>query len=526
MERYDIVLTTDRCMMSNHHGKEFIGFMATGPAIGLPEKLWMWIACPKMKVDSIGRPWQAPYGLRKIEAKLVDEGFKAAIIDPDYLHLHLKHAKVLLLSHHDYFALGPPSSEWWFITRREPVNRKSFIALMEKPEIREAKKRGLKIIAGGPAAWQWLWNEDLWAKWGVDTVFDGEGERLVVDLVERALNNEPLPRYIYAGPRDTPGLDELSVIKGASVNGLVEIMRGCPRGCKFCSVTLRPLRMIPLEFIEKEIIVNVKNGVDAGILHSEDVLLYGADGVKPRPEPLFKLHEVALRHYKGLAWSHASLAAIVYAERNYKLVSRLTDYIYSHANQDYLGVEVGIETGSVRLAKIIMPAKAAPYPAEQWPEIVEEAFQIMHDNRIVPAATLILGLPEENEDDVYATLELLDRLKHYRSLIVPMFFVPMGYLKNKDWFKDIHVTRAHIEVMVACLKHSLKWAYDIMNSFYMKGPQYVLARALLKLFLLYVKWKTRDLEKLIASRFGVQLGSRDEQSHLQRSHGTPQPLPA
>ncbi len=508
MEHYDIVLTVDRCMMSNHHGKEFIGFMATGPAIGLPEKIWKWIACPKMKTDKIGRPVEAPYGMRKIEAKLIDEGFKAAIIDPDYLHLHLKHAKVLMLSHHDYFALGPPSSEWWLVTKKEPVNRKSFISFMERPEIREAKARGVKIIAGGPAAWQWLWNEDYWAKWGIDTVVDGEGERVVVELVERALNDEPLPRYVYAGPRESPSIGEISVIKGASVNGLVEIMRGCPRGCKFCSVTLRPLRFIPYDIIESEIKVNVAHGVKAGILHSEDVLLYGADGVKPRPEPLLKLHEIALRHYRGLAWSHASLAAIVYAEQKHKLVSRLTDYIYSKTDQNYLGVEVGIETGSVRLAKIIMPAKAAPFPAEKWPEVVEEAFKIMHENRIVPAATLILGLPEEKEEDVIATLELLDRLKDYRSLIVPMFFVPMGFLKNKDWFKDVNVTEAHIMVMRKTLEHSLRWAYNIMNEFYMKGPQYLIARALLKTFLLYVKWKTRNIDDIIAKRFKAKLSAK------------------
>jgi len=33
-EKIDIILTTDRTMMSNHHGKEFLGFMATGPPIG------------------------------------------------------------------------------------------------------------------------------------------------------------------------------------------------------------------------------------------------------------------------------------------------------------------------------------------------------------------------------------------------------------------------------------------------------------------------------------------------------------
>ena len=40
-EGFEVVITSDRTMMSNHHGKEFIGFMATSPAIGMPERLWM-----------------------------------------------------------------------------------------------------------------------------------------------------------------------------------------------------------------------------------------------------------------------------------------------------------------------------------------------------------------------------------------------------------------------------------------------------------------------------------------------------
>jgi len=493
---YDIVITTDRTMMSNHHGKEFLGFLATGPAIGVPEKLWMWLAAPKPRVDEEGRPIEAPYGLRKVEAKLIDAGYRAAIIDPDHIGRYLDTMKVLLIGHHDFFAYCPPSSEWWMLTGKEPVNRVSFKNFMESPVIRKAKEKGVKIIVGGPAAWQWLWELGSWRKWGVDTVIDGEAERVIVDLVEKALNNEPLPDYIYVGPYDSPSIDEIPVIKGASVNGLVEIMRGCPRGCKFCSVTLRPLRFIPLDKILEEIKVNLSHGVKGAILHSEDVLLYGGDGVKPRPEPLLKLHNEVRKLVPGeLAWSHVSLAAVKYAEEKHRLVSRIMDIVLT--GQSFIGVEVGIETGSPRLAKIIMPAKSAPYPPEQWPDIVEDAFRIMHENSIVPAATIILGLPEERPEDVVATIELLDRLKPYRSIIVPMFFVPMGALKNRDWFRRTGLRSEHVELMMKTLDHALYWAQDIMNKFYLKEPYLMPVRIGLKLFLSYVKWKIRKYKPII-----------------------------
>lgn len=82
---YEIILTTDRTMMSNHHGKEFLGFITTAPPIAMPEALWMFISSPKVKVDRDGRPREAPYGMRKIEAILQEHGFNAAIIDPDHL---------------------------------------------------------------------------------------------------------------------------------------------------------------------------------------------------------------------------------------------------------------------------------------------------------------------------------------------------------------------------------------------------------------------------------------------------------
>jgi len=485
--------------MSNHHGKEFLGFIATGPPISMPEKLWLYICAPKVKVDDQGRPVEAPYGLRKIEAALQNAGFNAAVVDPDHLNKHLDSVKAILIGHHDFFAYGPPSSEWWSITGIEPVNRRSFIRLMNSPVVREAKRRGAKIIVGGPAAWQWLYELELAEKWGVDTIVDGEGEKVIVELIEKVLRGEDLPRYVYVGVDNVPRVEEIPVIRGASVNGLVEIMRGCPRGCRFCSVTLRPLRFIPLEKILTEVEVNVKAGTRGIILHSEDVLLYQADGVRPRPDPVLKLHEEVIKRIgekKSFAWAHVSLAALKYAEENYKLVSKLTQEIVLNEHRRILGVEVGIETGSSRLAREIMIGKSKPYPVEAWPQIVEDAFRIMHENMIVPAATVILGIPGETSDDVVKTVELIERLRPYRSIIVPMFFVPMGALKTNKWFLRDHLKPEHVEALKIMFEHTVYWAEDILR-LYMASPIYLPVRFLLRYFMIYVKWKVKKLESAI-----------------------------
>jgi hypothetical protein len=47
--------------------------------------------------------------------------------------------------------------------------------------------------------------------------------------------------------------------------------------------------------------------------------------------------------------------------------------------------------------------------------------------------------------------------------------------------------------MLKTLYHSLYWAEDIMNRFYMRGARYLPARILLKAFMRYVKHKVDNL---------------------------------
>ncbi|HKM59795.1 MAG TPA: radical SAM protein, partial [Candidatus Bathyarchaeia archaeon] len=279
-------------------------------------------------------------------------------------------------------------------------------------------------------------------------------------------------------------------IVNPSVNGLVELGRGCCRGCEFCNVTLRPLRWSPLDKIVREIAVNVESGKQRVIcLHSEDVMLYGSQNAVPDDEKLIKLHEAVMSRVNTISWSHCSLAAVASKPQ---LVAKLSEIILQ--KQAWWGAEIGLETGSARLAKRIMPAKAFPFKAEEWPEVAAQGFGIMHDHKLIPAATLIVGLPEETEDDIIKTVELLDDVKDCRSLIVPLFFVPLGRLKNKDWFREAQVNKLHEELMFKCAEHCLRWVDNILDiSFMDKGYRAPLKQAY-KVFAGLIKRQIRNVE--------------------------------
>lgn len=473
----DILLTADRTLMSNHHGLEFLGFGTTVPPNFVPEWFYKFLFFPPIKCKD-GIPIEAPYGLRKIEAQLIKEGFDVLTVDPDHLSEYIDGAKVLGIHVMDPFGLGPSSTTFTSILKTgEPYNAKYFRLLLEKPEVVRAKRRGLKIIVGGPGVWQFKLRPDFVDEHGIDCIIDGEAEKVVGKIFKIALEGGELPKYIEVPLKDSPELDEIPEIVNPSVNGLIEIGRGCPRGCKFCSVTLKPLRWYPYEKVEREVLVNVRGGVRGCILHAEDVLLYGSRGVIPNEEKVLKLHQVVKKHVKSLAWSHCSMAAVAAAPR---LVRKLSEIIL--ADQNWWGAEVGIETGSPELARKVMSAKAAPFKPEQWPEVVKFAAGIMNDYNLVPACTLITGLPEETEDDVIKTIELVDDLKDFRSLIVPLFFVPMGKLKDKDFFKAEQMTELQMELLARCLRHDLYWAKEFMGE-YLKGVK----KVLYPFFLLFIK---------------------------------------
>jgi radical SAM superfamily enzyme YgiQ (UPF0313 family) len=481
-----IILTADQTLMSDYHHNEFLGFGTCAPPNIIPDWLYRWLFFPPIKTLN-GIPVAAPYGLRKIEAQLLGEGFDVSTVAPNHLKEYVGEAKVLGIHVMDPFGLGPASTTLAFILKKEPFLAQCFRALLNNSEIKEAKKRGLKIIVGGPGVWQFRYRPKFVAEHGIDCIVEGEAEKVIGKIFHAALNGENLPQYYEVDVKETPSLEEIPDIAGPSVNGLVEVGRGCCRGCEFCSVTLRPLRWHPYEKILREIDVNMKIGnINWSCLHAEDVMLYGSKNTLPNDEKLIKLHELVVKRCESICWSHCSLAAVASKP---KFFSKIAEIIQQ--KQPWWGAEIGIETGSPDLVKKVMPAKAHPFKSEQWPEVVRTGMGLMHDNKLIPACTLIVGAPEETEDDVIKTIELMDDLKDVRSLIVPLFFVPMGRLKDEQWFKEAQMGELHKELLIKCAEHDFHWVEKLID-LSVAGKWYAnILRSSYKIFARIAKYKAK-----------------------------------
>ncbi|MDH5482921.1 MAG: B12-binding domain-containing radical SAM protein [Candidatus Bathyarchaeota archaeon] len=454
----EILLTADRTLMSDYHHNEFIGFGTCAPPNFIPNWLYGRLFFPPIKTKR-GIPIAAPYGLRKIEAQLLGEGFDALTVDPDHIREYINEAKVLGIHVMDPFGLGPASSTLAAIFKKEPFLAQYFRILMEKTEIKKAKRRGLKIIVGGPGVWQFRFRPRFVKEYGIDCIIEGEAEKVIAKIVRAAFNDGTLPQYYTTGIQEIPRLEEIPDIVNPSINGLIEAGRGCCRGCEFCSVTLRPLRWYSYEKILREIDVNIKIGrITWCCLQAEDIMLYGSKNTLPDEDKLIRLNELAVKKCEGLSWSHCSLASIASKP---KLFSEVSEIILR--KQPWWGAEVGIETGSPELAKKVMPAKAHPFKPEEWPKVVRTGMGLMHDNKLIPACTLIVGTPEETESDLIKTIELMDDLKDIRSLIVPLFFVPLGRLKDEGWFKEAQLTQLHKELLIKCFEHDFHWIDNLID---------------------------------------------------------------
>ena len=473
--------------MSDFKLNPFQAFTGGFPTGIVPRSLLRKYLYPPVPNNGDGTAKYASYGIRKIEALLIREfgAQNVAVVHPNNLKKVVgPKTKVIGISSMEPAGTGFVSRTYTSFVGfgGEPIAAAEFRDLINKPILR---KWGAKIILGGSGAWQ-IHRAKLQRNYGIDCIIMGEGEKTALKIFRMAVNGEELPQVVETEPPDP---EEIPCIMHPSIFGTVEITRGCGRGCKFCSPTSRRRYSFPLERILKEVKLNAKNGTKMIILGSEDIFLYQSkEKFLPNREAIVELIEsiAAVPGVKYIQPAHASLAPVVYdptiVEEIGPILLEKSRWVTNGTKHS--SVEIGIETGSIRLMNEHMKGKMLPYKPEEWHDIVTKGIEIMNENRIWPLATLIIGLPGETEKDTTATLELLDKLRHRKVFYVPLLFTSEEdcMLKEARHMDLKHLTPLQWELIATCWKRNIE-------VFGREGNPWKMKIGVLIAYSVYYRWK-------------------------------------
>jgi len=474
IEGVPIVLAASRAEANEYDDNPFAAFICTFPkklsGYALREHL------SNLETNEDGSAKRTIYGLRKVESMLIDEfGAENVVVSHlDNLDKFIgKNTKVVGISTMDPMGLAYVSTTYNSLIGfgGEALNASEFEKLVNHPSIKKYKP---KVIVGGQGAWQ-VSEAKVQEKFGIDTLFHGEGEQDLVKVFNKIMNNGELSKSFQA---QKPSRRNVPLIKNAASYGMVEIMRGCGRGCHFCSPTMRTRHSFPIDHIMKEVKVNIDSGSKSIFTVTEDIFLYKCKkNFVPNTKEVVKLYKTIAK-YPGvdhILLSHASFAPILYDE---KLLDELSPILLEKTRwkpstsnsykKAFVSVEMGIETGSVRLMKKHMKGKALPFSVDNWPEIVVEAIGKMNDYDWWPLCTIMTGQPDETEDDVIATINLIDDLRAHNAKMfyTPVLFIPLkeAVLGNQRRTNLDGLTELQWEVISRCWRNNIDfWAPDMQK---------------------------------------------------------------
>jgi radical SAM superfamily enzyme YgiQ (UPF0313 family) len=510
-----VVLSADRTLMSPYRGISLASFFGCAPALDVNRNhntFWYHVlgqqVTPKVLFDFIcnpieqtnGRANYAPYGLRKVEAALVRDGYsrdQVVVAHPDHIEKFIgPETEVVGTYEMDPLGMGPVTMT--FTYGRKQMSYDEFYSRDLHQRIVAAKRRNgskAKILAGASGTWQYNYDPakieeyDLYGivegdLGGIGPEIDGTGGRFFdalingemetanpfkktefkVEIKEFARNGRKYHgRFIHCW--DQPSVDEIPNILNPSMHGQVEVMRGCGRGCKFCDVTLRPLRYYPVEKVQQEIEINMKyGGLKNAWVHSDDIFVYG---LNPRTTKNMQPNREAIEElFKGIMATgvehtnptHGTLAGAIADERLIPNVSK----IIRASTSNHIGIQCGFETGSIRLIGKYADRKLAPYQPAEWHWVVKTAVKTLNENFWVPAFTIIMGLNnDETPEDSWETIRLIHELENEQPdskfTVTPLTFVPIGLLEKSEFF-DIGNTMdaPKLGVMYKTWQHNFK----------------------------------------------------------------------
>jgi hypothetical protein len=362
-----------------------------------------------------------------------------------------------------------------FGSSKEPINsyyaKKLFYQLKESPH-----RQSFKVIVGGSGGWQ-IVNTNTFEELSVDCVVDGRSESVqTLELFRKAISGEDLPRQLEVShPRTRDGL---LVPNKRTTFGVVEMTTGCGRRCNFCMPDLNPQLDMPKEKIMTAVRANVEQGNTQISLATEDMFIWGQVGTStpfyfPNREALLDLYSSILgmpgvNHH---VLSHATMAPSVVDPKLIEQLSALMldkspvriPQVSSHPEGRVLSPLIGMETASVRMAKMIMPGKSAPFPIDEWPSVLIRGLEVLNKNNWFPVITLMVGNPGETDEDVKATLDVVYEIERRKlfAILVPSIFTPLNDTRMADKHgteETRDMTPLQWQLIMKCWKMSLNRA--------------------------------------------------------------------
>jgi radical SAM superfamily enzyme YgiQ (UPF0313 family) len=510
-----VVLAADRTLMSPYRGISLASFFGCAPALdtnrtrnSILYRILGNQVTPRLLFDFICNPIEntnghanyAPYGLRKVESSLIRDGYKredVVVAHPDYIEQFIgPETEVVGTYEMDPLGMGPVTMT--FTYGRKQMSYDEFYNRELHYRINAAKAKNgskAKVIAGASGTWQYNYDPAKIDEYGLYGIvegdlggigpeIDGAGRRFFDALINGEMENAnpfkktefkiEIKEFTRNGKNyhgrfihywDEPPVDEIPNIVNPSMHGMTEVMRGCGRGCKFCDVTLRPLRYYPVEKVQKEIEINMKyGGLKNAWIHSDDIFVYGLNprttkNMQPNREALEELFTgimaTGIEHTNP---THGTLAGAIADER---LIPNVSKIIRAGAD-NHIGIQCGFETGSIRLIGKYADRKLAPYKPTEWHWVVKTAVKTLNEHYWVPAFTLIMGLNnDETPEDSWETIRLIHELEteqpDSKFTVTPLTFVPIGLLEKSEFF-DIGNTMdpPKLGVMYKTWQHNFK----------------------------------------------------------------------
>lgn len=478
--------------MSPYRGISLASFFGCAPAIDnsrTKDSFWYYIlknqVTPRVLFDFICNPIghnngianYAPYGLRKVEASLLRDGYKpedVVVAHPDHIDKFIgPETEVVGTYEMDPLGMGPVTMTFTFGRKTMSYDELYNRDLHMKINSAKAKNGSkAKVVVGASGTWQYNYDPAKIEEYGIygivegdlggigpeidgaggsffDALINGDLEtanpfkknKFKVEIKEFSKNDRKYHgRFIHYS--DEPSVDEIPNIVHPSMHGMIEVMRGCGRGCKFCDVTLRPLRYYPVEKVQQEIEINMKyGGLKNAWIQSDDIFVYGLNprttkNMQPNREAieeLFKgIMDTGIEHTNP---THGTLAGAIADERLIPNISR----IIKSGPDNFIGIQCGFETGSIRLIGKYADRKLAPFKPSEWHWVVKEGVKTLNEHYWIPAFTLIMGLDNnETMDDSWETIRLIHELEQEQPdskfTVTPLTFVPIGLLEKSDFF--------------------------------------------------------------------------------------------